>query len=379
MSENRSPSPPPPSPLEARLLDLIAENGPISVADFMADALIHPQHGYYVTQDPFGADGDFTTAPEISQIFGELVGAWLVQAWQDMGAPSYFQLVELGPGRGTLMADILRVGKLRPAFLSAARIFMVEAGGRQRMRQQRKLQGLHNAIQWVDALEDVPLAPTLIVANEFFDCLPVRQFVRIAEKSEKPWRERMVGRTSDGDDARLAYCLSAKPLAPLSTMPSGAKPEDIFEDCPMAREMIEDIAGRFQEHKGRALIIDYGHGRSAYGDTLQAVRRHDHWHPLSQPGLADITAHVDFGALARTARHADVRVDGPVQQGDFLERLGLIARLEQLLAAVQDEQSRTQLVAGTGRLMERDATGMGALFKVLALSSPDLTEPPGFS
>ncbi|MEM9422293.1 MAG: SAM-dependent methyltransferase [Pseudomonadota bacterium] len=371
------PAPTPSStPLEERLLSLIADNGPMSIGDFMADALSHQQHGYYTTQDPFGQEGDFTTAPEISQLFGELVGAWLVDAWQTIGSPSHFNLVELGPGRGTLMADILRVGKVRPAFLDAAKIFMVENSGRLRVRQQRGLEGVHPSISWVDALEAVPHAPTLLVANEFFDCLPIRQFVRTADTGDTPWRERLVGRDEKAGAPRLCFTLSETKYAHRKGMPPNAEPESTFEECAAGIEVISALASRFEQHKGRALIIDYGHGRAAYGDTFQAVKRHDYWYPLASPGLADVTAHVDFSALSRAGREANARVDGPVQQGPFLDRLGLKPRLDAICAGAS-ANVQAELTAGAERLASPE--GMGELFKVMALSSASLPEPPGFS
>lgn len=364
------------TPLEARLLELIAERGPISIGDFMADALGHPQHGYYTTREPFGAEGDFTTAPEISQIFGELIGAWLIDAWEAIGAPSIVQLVELGPGRGTLMSDILRVARIRPPFRAAIRVTLVETSGRLRLRQRKTLDPAGVPVQWVDRLDDVPAAPTLLIANEFFDCLPIRQFVRTAETGPQPWRERLVGRTGEGAEARLIFTLSNTTYAPRSGIPSAGQPEDIFEECEAGASLMGSLAARFADHKGRALIIDYGHGRSGFGDTFQAVRRHASVHPLTRPGEVDVTAHVDFGALARIGRAAGARVDGPVRQGDFLTRLGLRLRLARLVEAA-DADARVALVSAADRLTAAD--GMGSLFKVMALSSAGLTEPPGFS
>lgn len=370
------PQPTGPTPLEERLINLIEENGPISVGDYMADALGHPQHGYYISQDPFGKDGDFTTSPDISQVFGELIGAWLIESWQAMGAPSLFNLVELGPGRGTLMSDILRIGRLRPAFLDAARVFMVETSGRLRVQQQRTLDNTHPALSWVDHIEDVPLGPTLIVANEFFDCLPIRQFVRTAEKSDEPWRERLVGVNRDGDEARLCFTLSKQTYPDRPGMPNGSAPEAIYEECEAGQKFIEEIAPRLKDYKSRMLIIDYGHGRSAFGDTFQAVRRHQAWHPLASPGHADITAHVDFAALARTARAQELRVDGPVHQGDFLTRLGLVQRVEKLMQVRAEDKVKGLVKSGAERLV--DPGGMGKLFKVMSISSPSLDMPPGF-
>lgn len=363
--------------LEERFLTLIAENGPITIGDYLSDALCHPQHGYYSTQDPFGVGGDFTTAPEISQIFGELIGAWLIDAWGAIGAPSLVNVVELGPGRGTLMSDILRVGALQPAFLAAARLYLVESSGRLRVKQQRLLADQSVPIEWTDQLTDIPPGPTLVIANEFFDCLPIRQFIRTVDDSDTPWRERLVGINKQNGISRLCFVNSKTAYAERPGMPPGAHPEAIFEEPIGGRAVIEELATRFSEHKGRALIIDYGHGRSAYGDTLQAVRRHDYWHPLAAPGQADITVHVDFGALARAGREAGARIDGPVSQGAFLVRLGLEQRLRVLSEAVADQEARHQLIAGAERLI--DPASMGTLFKVMAISSASLLEPPGFS
>ena len=371
------------TPLQERLVQLIADHGPIRVGDYMTDALCHPQHGYYATRDPFGAKtadgqgGDFTTAPEISQLFGELIGAWLVHAWSGIGAPSRFNLIEMGPGRGTLMADILRVGRVRPKFLKAAQLFLIEASGRMRYAQQRTLHGMGPPAEgavWADRLDDVPAAPTLIVGNEFFDCLPIRQFVRTAETAETPWRERLVGLNAVGDG--LAFTLGDEALPEPPGAPHGARPEDVFEVCEAGHDVMRQIAGRFEAAKGRALFIDYGHGRSGFGDTFQAVRGHRQWPVLASPGEADVTAHVDFGALARRARADGARVDGPVSQADFLKRLGLTQRLE-AIAKVADEAAAADIRAGAERLIHPDQ--MGQLFKVMAVSSPDLGEPPGFS
>ncbi|GGY39714.1 class I SAM-dependent methyltransferase [Parvularcula lutaonensis] len=362
-----------PTPLETRLVKLIRDHGPIRVGDFMTDALIHPQHGYYATQTALGAQGDFTTSPEISQVFGELIGSWLVHSWEAMGAPSAFNLVELGPGRGTLMSDILRVAKVRPRFLQAVHVYMIEASGRMRYAQKHLLAETGVTITWADKLEDVPLGPTLLVANEFFDCLPIRQFVRTASDGDTPWRERLVGLT---DDDRLAFVLSEKEYGGQQGMPPGAKPEDIFETCSVGGEIIAEIGHRLRDAKGRALIIDYGHGRAGYGDTLQAMKGHQFWPVLQKPGLADVTAHVDFSALARRARAEELRTDGPVRQGDFLERLGLKLRLEAVAKGIADEKKREEFVSGGLRLIDRD--GMGSLFKVLALSPKGSPVPPGF-
>lgn len=362
-----------PTPLETRLIGLIQDHGPIRVGDFMADALVHPQYGYYATQAALGEQGDFTTSPEISQIFGELIGSWLVHAWEAIGAPSAFNLVELGPGRGTLMADILRVAKVRPRFLHAVHIYMVEASGRMRYTQKRLLADAGVRVTWADRLEDVPSGPALFVANEFFDCLPIRQFVRTTGNEPAPWRERLVGLT---EDQRLCFVLSEQTFGDQPGMPPGAEPEAVFETCSAAGEVISEIGHRLRDAKGRALIIDYGHGRSGFGDTLQAMKGHKYWPVLHQPGLADVTAHVDFAALARLARQEELRVDGPIRQGDFLERLGLKLRLEAVEKNIADDAKRELFRTGALRLVERQ--GMGSLFKVLALSPGGSEISPGF-
>ena len=363
------------TPLEDRLIELIRDHGPIQVGEFMTDALIHPQHGYYSTQTALGSGGDFTTSPEISQIFGELVGSWLVHAWEESGAPSSFNLVELGPGRGTLMSDILRVAKVRPNFLSGVHVYMIEASGRMRYAQKRLLADRGVRITWADRLEDVPPGPMLLIANEYFDCLPIRQFVRSSEDSQRPWRERLVGVTDEAEP-RLQFVLSEQAYADMPGVPSGAQTNSIFETCAPAGETIAEISRRYQEHKGRALIIDYGHGRAGFGDTLQAMKAHQYVPVLEQPGLADVTAHVDFAALARRARMTDVRADGPIRQADFLKRLGLNVRLDAIEKSISDEGKKEAIRSGARRLV--DPKGMGDLFKVLALSPQGSRVPPGF-
>ncbi|NHK27745.1 class I SAM-dependent methyltransferase [Parvularcula flava] len=366
-----------PTPLEEILVRLIEDHGPIRVSDYMADVLGHPQHGYYMTQTAFGQDGDYITAPEINQVFGELIGAWLVQAWEDIGAPSFFNLIELGPGRGTLMADILRTAKkVKPKFLDAAGIYMVETSGRQRYQQQRKLHETGLDITWAADISDIPLAPTLIVANEFFDCMPIRQFVRTATQNESCWRERLVDVSRDDNNRpRLHFTLSKELHETPRGAPDFSKPEDIFEISDDARDVIEDIAGRFANHKGRALIIDYGHTRSGFGDTLQAMQAHHYWPVLSSPGEADVTAHVDFEALSREGLARGLEAHGTIEQGLFLGRLGIEQRARKLLENII-EIERPAFENGVRRLVEPDQ--MGTMFKVLCLSSPGLTTPAGF-
>ncbi len=358
------------TPLEERLVDLIRLKGPITVADYMADALGHPHDGYYMSRTPFGADGDFTTAPEISQIFGELIGLWLLENWRALGSPSDFNLVEFGPGRGVLMEDILRATRLRSEFTNAACLWLLETSGRLRVEQQKRLRASGVKPLWADEFADIPPAPTLIVANEFFDCLPLRQFQRV----DRGWRERMV---DIDDDGRLAFCLGKTPPPADYKLPGDqdSEPGDIFEINFAAREFLTEVVAGLVAHGGAALIIDYGHVASGLGDTLQAVRKHRYWPALSTPGEADLTAHVDFGALADVAVDASAAVYGPTSQGRFLERLGLALRTEMLCKDKLEEEQR-KIRAGSDRISAPDK--MGEIFKVMCIASPDLPAPPGF-
>jgi NADH dehydrogenase [ubiquinone] 1 alpha subcomplex assembly factor 7 len=363
------------TPLEERLISLIKANGPISVADFMADALGHPHDGYYMSRDAIGAEGDFTTAPEISQIFGELIGLWLVHAWLEMGEPSTFNLVELGPGRGVLMADILRAAQLRPGFLKAATLWLVESSGRLRHEQQKRLRDQPARAHpvkplWADEFSDIAPAPFLIVANEFFDCLPIRQY----ERAGGGWRERLIGIGADG--ASLEFTLAEAPPPPDTELPPAQQtaPGTIAEIGAAGTMLAGEIACALAEHGGRALIVDYGHA-GGLGDTLQAVRAHKYWPVLAAPGRADLTAHVDFAALSRAAIDAGAAAWGPVPQGRFLERIGLATRLERLIADKTDAEAR-KISAGARRISAPEE--MGEVFKALCISSPDLPPPAGF-
>lgn len=359
------------TPLEERLIDLIKLKGPITIADYMSDALGHPHEGYYMRQAPIGAEGDFTTAPEISQVFGELIGLWLVEAWQAMGAPESFNLVELGPGRGVLMEDILRAARVRPGFARAAQVWLLETSGRLRLEQQKRLKTTEAKPLWADEFADISPAPSLIVANEFFDCLPIRQFERV----KSGWRERLVGLNENATG--LAFTLGRTPPPPEFRLPDITECDegDIFEISLPAQEFVAEICETLTEHGGHALIIDYGHMERGFGDTLQAVKEHKYWPPLASPGRADITAHVDFEALATIALEAGVNAHGPVTQGRFLDRLGLALRVETLCKG-QDEQAAESIRAGAARIAAPQA--MGEIFKVLCLSAPALPTPAGF-
>lgn len=349
--------------LADHLRALIAREGPITVERFMAETLGHPEYGYYRKGDPLGAAGDFITSPEITQVFGELIGAWCAVVWQQMGRPDPVRLVELGPGRGTLMADALRaIARTAGEFHAALRLHLVETSPALRAKQEAAL-GPANAT-WHEDLRAVPLGPMLLVANEFFDALPIQQFVRQADG----WHQRLVDTNGGG------FCFALSPEAvtqPVDLEKNGA----IVEACPAGLAMARQIGRRLKAQGGAALIVDYGYAPSAAGDTLQAVRGHTFHDVLDAPGTADLTAHVDFAALARAAGRAGVKNFGPVPQGAFLSRLGLHQRIDTLAGAADPTQAAELRAAGR-RLI--DAKEMGTLFKVLALSGPDQPPPPGF-
>lgn len=350
------------TPLARLLAAAIAAHGPMPVAQWMALCLGHPQHGYYATRDPLGSGGDFTTAPEISQVFGELIGAALADQWLRAGAPPHVRLVELGPGRGTLMADLLRATARIAGFAAAAHVHFVETSPVLRAAQAVRVPHAH----WHDQLSAVPAdAPLLLVANEFFDALPVRQFERAADG----WRERMV----DFDGNRFHASLGSTDATLLAPLPlRDACRGSVVEISPTGMAVAAEIGLRLHEHGGAALIFDYGHAGPAIGDTLQAVRGHAYADPLEAPGEADITAHVDFSALAAAA--GGVTATGLRGQGQWLTAMGIDARVTALGARATPVQA-TALRSGAARL-----TGdMGTLFKVLGLTAPGWPEPAGFA
>jgi len=355
--------------LSHKIARCIRAEGPLSVAAFMAIALHDPEAGYYARRDPLGSAGDFVTAPEISQIFGELIGLWCAEAWRAIGRPDPVNLVELGPGRGTLMQDLLRAAAAAPGFRRAVRLYLVEASPVLRGEQQR---GLADASpRFVAALGEVPTGPLLLVANEFVDALPVRQLVR----GERHWRERLVA--LDPAD-RLVF--ADGPESPaldllLPGVPADTPPGTLVEIRPAAAALAGEIGARLANAAGAALVIDYGHLPSRSGPTLAAVRRHRRAEVLDAPGSADLSAHVDFAAFAEAARAAGAAVYGPVAQGLFLRALGAEARLAALSAQAGAAQ-RARLAAGLARLIE--PAQMGSLFKALALVSPGLPAPAGF-
>ena len=355
-----------------RIASRIARHGPITIADYMAEALTDPQAGYYMTGDPFGARGDFVTAPEVSQMFGELIGLWCADTWARMGAPDAVLLVELGPGRGTLMADALRALRVAPECRAALRPHLVEIGPALRARQREALAATGVAAHWHERLDLVPEGPMLLIANEFFDALPIRQF----EQCPEGWCERLVGRDPGGNGlvfVRGAPSAIAQALIPadLRAAPAGA----VVEVCAPAMAIASEIGRRLAAHGGAALIVDYGHAAPRTGATLQALRRHRAHPVLTEPGSADLTAHVDFSVLAQAATQAGARAYGPIDQGDLLKALGIDARVEALRRGATSVQA-ADVDAARHRLT--DGAEMGTLFKALALSHPGLSTPAGF-
>lgn len=356
--------------LKRELVAMIAAEGPIGVDRYMDLCLGHARHGYYMRHDPFGRAGDFTTAPEVSQMFGELIGVWCAAAWQAMDSPGPFHLVELGPGRGTLMADLLRAARVVPAFVKAARVALVETSPVLRQSQEKALSGSGAPVQWHSGLDDVPPGPTILVANEFLDALGVKQLVR----TDSGWHERLVGLDASG---KLAFGLAPDPL-PSGLLPQWAQaaaPGDIIEVSPARQATAQAIGVRLATRGGTALIIDYGHLRSSPGDTLQAIRAHAFQDVLDSPGQSDLTSHVDFEALGSALREGGAAIHGPLTQSAFLSAMGLAERAE-VLKHRADPSIHMEIDAAVSRLA--DESQMGHLFKVIAATHPDLPPPYPF-
>lgn len=348
--------------LEELIRMRIEQNGPMSISEFMALALGHPKYGYYMSRDPFGRGGDFTTAPEISQMFGEMIGAWLADSWERIGAPDKFILLECGPGRGTLMADILRATRGVSGFHAALDLHLLEMSPVLREKQKEALTGYEPV--WHDTLETVPDdAPLFVIGNEFLDALPVQHLI----SRQGQWMERKVG--FDGDH----FVFVATDAAPDLTrqVPQGlARPRDgeIYECSPISQSVMQQLCERIVQQKGVMLFIDYGYVEPACGDTLQAVKDHAYLDLLKDIGEADITAHVDFSALAEIAR--EHRLNGFITtQGDFLRRLGIDMRAQTLLQKASPVQQK-DIMGALNRLTEKDR--MGELFKVWAATSESI-------
>jgi NADH dehydrogenase [ubiquinone] 1 alpha subcomplex assembly factor 7 len=360
------------SPLLSEIKKLIKSSGPMPVWRYMELCLTHPRHGYYVSRDPLGREGDFTTAPEVSQMFGELLGLWAASVWKLMGSPSELRLIELGPGRGTMMADALRALRVLPPLYQMLDIHLIEINPALRAKQKAALSAARS-VSWHHSIDEVPDGPAIILANEYFDVLPIHQAVR----RETGWHERVI---TLGDKGKLGFEAASDPLPRFEMLvpplvraaPVGA----VFEWRSDAEIM--KIATRLRDQQGAAIIIDYGHVRSDAGDTFQAISRHSFADPLQMPGLADITAHVDFQALTQAAGNIGARVHGPVPQGEFLKRLGIETRAVALRAKASPEVAEDVSYA-LQRLVGGGRSSMGDLFKVLGISDPTLTALPGLS
>jgi SAM-dependent MidA family methyltransferase len=360
--------------LKERITGLIAAQGPIGVAQFMTIVLHDPEFGYYATRDPFGPakegkkGGDFITAPEISQMFGEMLGLWVAMAWMEQGKPQHPLLVELGPGRGTLMADMLRALKAAPDFLKQLDVIMVEASPHLRGIQEQALKDTGLRITWQSQFDPPAGRPVFVVANEFFDALPIRQYVKTA----RGWCERMV----TAKDGELTFALAPAPT------PSALIPEDraaapdggVYETAPSGIALAEDIARQVAANGGAALLIDYGYDRIGFAETLQAVGGHRFADVLAAPGAHDLSAHVDFTALREAGKRGGAGVHGPISQGALLKALGIEARAQML--AAKNPGSAEALAEALSRLTAPDR--MGTLFKALAFLPGMAVSAPGF-
>lgn len=357
------------------LLDLIKaeirDNGPMDLGRYMGLCLGHPTHGYYMTRDPLGVQGDFTTAPEISQLFGDVIGGWLADAWVKMGAPDPFYLVECGPGRGTLMADILRVTKTLPAFHAAAKIHLIEMSPILREKQQETLSGYD--VTWHDDFGEVPAdAPLILIGNEFLDALPIRRFMHL----KRGWQEEVVRLDEKGDltlglvpaDHGMVAMIPPMLLKPAKT--------ECIEISPVLNQYLKSIYEHIGMTTGIALFIDYGYPQTACGKTLQAVKKHHSVSIFDAPGETDLTAHVNFETVGTFAMQQGLTVHGPVPQGDYLRRVGIEARMAVLNKNATDRQIE-DLKKSINRLTGYDQ--MGQLFKVMAIASNPALNLEGFA
>jgi NADH dehydrogenase [ubiquinone] 1 alpha subcomplex assembly factor 7 len=356
--------------LETLLKRRISLSGPMTVSDYMVEVLQHPVHGYYNRPQVLGAKGDFVTASEVSQIFGELIGLWAIDRWQSLGSPQSFALIELGPGRGTLMADFLRAGRLAPPFLDALSLHLVEASPTLRNIQSDLLSEF--APVWHNDITSLPQGPCIMVGNEFLDAMPIRQFARI----DGNWQEKLIGMN---DNEELGFQMS-NPILQSHLTGLGANIEDLekldfLELSPVQISQADILAGHLKHNGGVALLIDYGFAKADGRNSLQAVKRHETHPVLTDPGTADLTAHVDFASLTRQFRHHGLSVHGPVEQGPFLSALGLEQRKQNLLENASLGQAE-DIVTGANRLINKDQ--MGSLFKVVAVST-EAGNCPGFS
>jgi NADH dehydrogenase [ubiquinone] 1 alpha subcomplex assembly factor 7 len=340
------------------------------VAEYMALCLFDREHGYYTTRDPLGARGDFITAPEVSQMFGELIGLWASAVWKQMGAPENVRLIELGPGRGTMLKDALRAVRIVPEFHSAIVVHLIEISPVLQAQQEKALDGAGVTIFWHARLSDVPPGPAIIFANEFFDALPVNQAI----KTDRGWHERRI--QIDAND-QLSFTIASEPIPFFQTLVPAhfraARTGAIFEWRGDTEAM--EVGRRVADGRGAALVIDYGHIESGIGETFQSVGQHAYADPLTEPGMLDLTAHVDFQALSRAVEAMGAKGFGPIDQAQFLRRLGIEQRATSLKAKSGRDGDIDQAVA---RLIGRERTAMGELFKVAAFLHPSVGAPAGF-
>ncbi len=357
-----------PTPLALQLAGEIAEHGPISVEAYMQRCLTDPQHGYYTNRAAIGAGADFTTAPEISQIFGELIGLWLAVVWQQMGAPGRVSLIELGPGRGTLISDALRAARLVPDFLAAVELHLVEINPELRELQARALAASGIEATWHADWPEPNGLPTLVLGNEFLDTIPARQWRR---EEAGDWREVMVGCDAAGS---LKFTERQSGPPPVQPADAAAGPGDKILALADFGALADALAVRVAQSPLAGLFIDYGHPETAYGDTLQAVRDHAYEHVLASPGEADLSVSVDFGAVGRALAGRGIATDGPQPQAVFLEALGLAERAARLMA--ESPERAHEIEVGAKRLTAPG--GMGTRFLCLGVRSPELAPLPGF-
>lgn len=363
--------------LALRIKSYIGGTGPIPVSEYMSLCLLDPSHGFYPTRDPLGSDGDFITAPEISQMFGEVLGLWVIQSWIDIGRPTRFNLVEMGPGRGIMMADILRSVALDPDCMRAARIQLIEVSAALEAVQAQNLAEAGAPVSWVKSLQDVPDDPTLIIGNEFLDCLPIRQAVQSDPfAKEKGWRERLIGLDEDG---KFRFQIDAAPLSPAlqAILPAGheeARKDELIEICPPIFQITEQIKPLFHSHPGRALFIDYGPETTEFGDTLQALKRHEKIGVFDQPGDSDLTARVDFSQIQAAAAQSALTTSAIISQSELISKLGIEMRAVTLTRHKPD--AKPKILRQLHRLM--DAQEMGQLFKAICISANGLPAPLGF-
>lgn len=365
------------SQLKQRLVSLIKSSGPITVAEYMTICLLDPIDGYYPTRDPLGSDGDFITAPEISQMFGEVLGLWIIQSWRDLGSPSLLHLVELGPGRGIMMADMLRAAKLDPDCLSALNVILIDASASLEAVQANSLADVSIPVSWVKDFSDIPDGPAIILGNEYLDCSPIRQFIqKDSFAGAGGWHERVVAER----EGKLDFALSPIPInaqlqKALPAAHKEARKDQLLEVSHSSQLLLDQMNARFDRHPGRALFIDYGPEDTEFGDSLQALKRHKKVGVFSDPGNTDLTARVDFGALGEFATGLNMPTHGPVTQATFLSRLGIEVRAVAL--ARSSPETKEKLARQLDRLMSTDQ--MGQLFKAICFQSDGLPQPLGFA